>query len=651
MKNTNNLPKYVRLNKQVRPQDDFYAYVCHHWRQANPIPAHRGWWSLFDKLQAQIDQRIRSLLQTWQQTSNLKPDQRQALLLYETYQKRDFFQAQSLQTLQALRRELTKLEANQTGLAKLLGLAHSQGLAAIINLDVSINTKDSQRYSLFIDPCDFNLPNRDYYLIKGKRMRRFRAAYLDFLQTYQQLLADQGFPTTISPAEILEIEQQLAKFSWPVHKEANIEKTYNPFSWEAFNETFPFAWSTYFQFAETPPMDLIVSQPSYLKDSLTYLQSLDFKTVQAYLIFQLGLRYAPLLGEEFFKAEFQFFGVVIGGHQQLESLEHRAARYTNTVLCDVIGQAYVKKFFSAAQRKEAQQLADQVGQALDRRLATNTWMSAKSKTYARQKLSKIIVNIGFGRHWANYKNLRLVEDNPLLNDLRIHRYQYNQYLNLLNQTPNRQAFGATHEHVQKANAWTNLFLLTTNYPAGFLQPPFYDHQQSPAYNLGALGSVIGHELTHNFDQAGAVIDQAGSLNPWLSKQEQKAFKRATAKLLKTANQHYPAPKVKMKGRQVIDELIADLGGLEIVIDAVKHLYPQPAQQKSALRTLFIAYAFSHATNTSLPSKIMAARSDVHPDAVFRVNGVLAHCHTFYEIFNVQEGDALYIKPSARALIW
>ena len=561
MKNTSRLPKYIKLNEAVRPQDNFYQYVCHHWCQDNPLPADRGSWSHFSKLQEKIHRQIKTIIHSWQASSDLRPEQEKVVTLYENYKQRHKYYNQSLKTLLKLRQNILDVKPGPKALAQVLALSSLNGLSSFISLDVTIDTKNSQRHCLFIDPPDLALPDRDYYLSASSKMRHLRQAYLKFLKKHQKQMTAAGFEYAIEPDKILEIETDLAKLSWPIYKAVNIEKTHNPFSWEDLNEQFPFNWSTYFQFAEiSPPTDLIVSQPPYLREALKYLETLDFDLLQQYLLQQLALSYGSLLGDKFQKTKFEFFGLIVSGRRKMESLEKRAVDYVNQALCDVIGQAYIQEHFSASQREDAQTVASEVSAALRRRLAENSWMSEKSKKYAQGKLDKIVVNIGYSNFWANYDDLKLSRNNPVLNSFNIQKHRRQRYLDLLGQKTNRRAFGDIQEEVQLANAWTEIFLLNTNYPAGFLQPPFYDHRASLAYNLGSLGMTIGHELTHNFDQAGANVDQDGNLNPWLTKNEQRAFKKATAKLMKTAKQHSPAPKIKMKGKQVIDELIADLGG-------------------------------------------------------------------------------------------
>ena len=330
----------------------------------------------------------------------------------------------------------------------------------------------------------------------------------------------------------------------------------------------------------------------------------------------------------------------------------RAADSTNRAFCDTLGQAYVKRHFRAGRKRQVEELAGQVAAAFRERLGRNTWMSAPSRLYAQDKLDRIIINAGYSGIWNDCSELELADDNPLDNALQIVAGNVRKNLGLLEQEPDRRRFGSLTENVQAVNAWTSPVLLNTNYPAAFLQPPFFDHEAGWTYNLGALGSVIGHELTHNFDDQGSCYDRDGHLAPWLNREERRAFKKAADKLVKTADKHRPAPEVRMKGKQVIGELIADLGGLEIVLDIVKEACRDDEEKRRrALREVFIAYGFHFAINETAEAKIMLAKAGVHPDGPFRVNGIVRHCDDFYEVFGVKEGDNLYLKPEDRARIW
>ena len=650
---TNSLPNYIKLNPAIRPQDDFYAYVCHHWQQTNPRPATHSRWGNFSAQSERVKKQLEQILAAWLKTdeSKLEPEQRQAIRCYQALADSPKHCQRSLQTFKELLDELKKIPAGGRQKAGLISWAAEQGFYTFFDLDVAIDSKNNQRFCLMFDSSDLDLPDRDYYINQSKKLKAFRKAYLDFVAAYGQELERLGCGFELQPEKILEIETTLAELNWPRHKTRDTKKTYNPYTWADFCQKFKFDWRAYFKAHQAaPPTDLLVSQPSYLRGSLLYLRKLSEADVRMYIGYKITLQLGTMVDDALLKTSFDFFGKILSGTTRLKPRRQRAARAAGSWFSDTFGQVYVARHFSAESKEELETMAKEIADAFARRLKNNSWMSEESKDYAQDKLSRIIVNIGYSDDWEKY-DVRLKADNPVANHLCLMESFKRKKLALLEKTPDRRRFDDLDNNVQAVNAWTNLVLLNTNYPAAFLQPPFYDPKASFEYNLGALGSVIGHELTHNFDDQGSHYDIDGHLNTWLGKEEQKAFKKAAAKLIKHASRHQPVPKIHMKGKQVIGELIADLGGLEIVVDIVRQKYTDKKARKEALKRLFIAHAFYYAENDSAESKIMLAKAGVHPDDPFRVNGVLAHCSAFYEAFNLKKGDNLYLKPRERAVIW
>ena len=655
MQKTNKLPKYIKLNDKIRPQDDFYTYVCHHWLKDNPRPANRGRWSHFHLLDEKVSQEIKQIVQTWRQSDLKKLTAEQQLVVahYENLMNKDKLAQKTLKSLQVMIAEIQTSSADQ---AELLAKAASYHVETFFALDIELDAKNNQRFIMEIVPAGLELPNRDYYINLTRPMKMSRQAYLEFGEKYTEVLTKAGLKNDFKASAILKIETVLAKFIWPIHKTNDHRKIYNIYKWSEFCQKFSFDWATYFaQRNIESPAEIFVQQPSCLTDALHYLKSLSEAELKEYLMNKIIADFGSLINEEITQVNFDFFGKTLSGIKELKPLDERAVNEVNGIFTDILGQAYVAKHFPPDRKKAADNLATQVAAAFKKRLAKNQWMSQKSLAYAQQKLDKIVVNIGYTNLWQKYDGLKLSPDDLLNNILAIIKFKEKQKLALLKTKPDRHHLGYSPnstQGAQLATAWTHISLLNTNYPAAFLQIPFYDHQAGFAYNVGTLGSVIGHELTHNFDERGAQYDKDGHLNPWLGKEEQKQFKRSVQKIIKRAAKHKVAPGVHMKGKQVVNELIADLGGLEIALDIVKeHYKDEKTQQKEALRTVFIAYGFRLASNESKEVRVMLAKSGVHPDPAFRANGIVVHCEDFYKIFEVKPGDNLYLAPSERALIW
>ena len=646
------LPFYVQLDENTRPQDDFYGYACGHWLADNPLPPTRQKWGPLDVLNAKTQKQLRGILRDWlAKNSNLTDDEKQVVTYYRTLISKDDYQKNSLRTLRQHKRKIeTAIEDN--GSPSLLAEFFKLNVRSFFVLGTDIDPKDSSRFCLTITPSSLDLPNRDYYLSDNAKIKTIRKRYLDFLAGYDQKLNRLGLASGLQPTEILEIETVLAKLSWPLNEAIDRLKTHNPYGWRKFQQSFEFDWPTYFKtIGIEVGKQIIVSQPSHLEKVLRYLKELPPKRLRGYLIHKFMLHYGEFLNEEMMAAQFAFFDKILGGAREIKPLEERVSEDVDAIFCDVIGKAYVKRHFPGTHKHEVEKLADDICQAFLKRLANNSWMTPASRKFAQDKLSKIIVNIGYSGIWTDYGRLDLSDENPVANSLKAEAMRQQINFKLLHQKPKRQRLHLIEENAQVVNAWTYENLLNTSYPAAILQAPVYDHEASFAYNLGALGSIIGHELTHNFDDQGARYDQDGNLNPWLNTEEQQAFKVAAAKLVQKADAHCPVPGIHMKGNQVISELIADLGGMEIIMDVVRAKYPEKEVRLAAMRTVFIASALIFARHVSPEMHIIQAKSGVHPDHLFRTNGIFPHCDDFYEVFDVKKSDKLYLPPEERAKIW
>ena len=646
------LPAYLKLDDDTRPQDDFYTYACKHWLAKNPLPTTKGKWGPFDALDEKTQKQLREILKDWlEDDSSLTADERQVITYYRSLIRKDDCQEKSLEALRRGKREIETV-AQAADIPSLLAKLFKLNEKVFFRLSVAIDLKDSSRFCLAVAPSGLDLPDRDYYLSNNRKIKSIRQGYLDFLKDYDRKLSGLGLGCGLRPPEILEIETALAELNWPLSEARDRIKTYNPYDWEGFKETFQFDWLTYFEIAGIGVEEkIVVTQPSYLEGVLRYLKELPPQRLQGYLTHKFILHHSGLLNEEMAAGKFAFFGKILSGVREIKTLEERATESVNATFCDVIGKTYVKRHFPNTHKREIEKLADDVCQAFLKRLENNSWMSAASRKFAQEKLARIIVNVGYSGIWTEYGRLDLSEDNPVANALEAGAMRRRINFKLLRQKPNRRRLSVLDERAQRVNAWTYANLLNTNYPAAILQPPFYDHEAGFAYNLGSLGAIIGHELTHNFDDQGARHDQDGNINPWLSIKEQKAFTAAAAKLVKKADAYCPVPGIRMKGKQVIGELIADLGGMEIVMDVVRAKYPGKEAKLAAMRTVFIASALPFGRHCTPEVRILQTKSGVHPDDVFRINGVYPHCDDFYEAFNVREGDKLYIPPEERAKIW
>lgn len=644
------LPDYVKPNPKVRPQDDFYTYVCSNWLKENPRPADKPRWGQFDQLRRKATKQTQSLIADWQKSKDLDPAEQQALDLYRVLKNVDQYKAQNLKTFKKLLGLADRL--NEKNQAQLIGRLTRAKVDFFWSPCVYVDRKNSQGYALYLGQSGLVLPNREYYLSDNPSLVEIRKKYKEFIGGFSQKLAKAGCNLSIDPKQILALETKLAELAWSVERSRDGIATYNPCPKHRLSKKFPFDWSGYWEeLGCKVPNKVIIEQPDYFKETTKLLKDLPISELKSYLKWQIAWTFSGSLSQAFSKAKLDFTQKTVLGQKKITPFNERVANNVSNSLVDTVGKAYVAKYFSDEQNQALLSLAQDVCDAFSERLAKTKWLKPKSRRYAQKKLSKIIVNLGQPKTWKTYSDFEVFSKDAVGTALSWAQFSTKKSFELLRKKPERANFSEYGPWgAQTINAWTNTVLLNTNYPAAILQPPFYDVQASLAYNLGALGSTIGHELTHNFDDMGSNFDHRGQLRPWLTKKEQKAFGEAAKNLADLADQFEVAPKVKMVGGQVIGEAIADLGGLEIVLDVVKKHYKGKAQT-GAIKTLLISYAYHWANSASSSWRIMAAKSDPHPDPVYRVNGILPHCQEFYKAYKLKKTDKLYLPPSKRAKIW
>lgn len=644
--NTKKLPSYIKLNSKIRPQDDFYSYVCHHWSSDNPLPTGKNQWTIFDQVKGQVDKQIKDIVSKWLETSaSLSEDQKQLVDFYQSLENNQKHLKTNITDFKKLIAQVELTATGKNSQLSLLALAHYLNLELFFKFRINLDFAIDNYYCLEIQACQLSLESNIYL----EHNRSKQLDYLSFITRRQQALNKLGIKYDLQPEKILEIETKLNQFKLD---QATDKSDKDIYSLKELNNELDFNWNYYLKLLRLGFIEsIIVSNASYMKSVIDYLNNLPVDDLKQFLLFKLSLKYGQFLNDDIFKIDHIFF------NKHLKNQDFKQAKYEAIIdlishyFAETINQTYLKLHFNLNQQKDCREIVKNLMQSFYRRLNRNQWMSDETKLYGQAKLKQITINLGYTSNWLNYRALELSDFRLVDNLAQIERRRLKSYFKLLREPIDRRHDNFNIDRTQTVDARANLRLLKTTYTSSLLQPPFYDSKATWAYNLGAIGSVIAHELTHHFDNRGCKIDIEGNLDTWLSSKEQRAFHRLANKLVRLANKHYITPEIKMSGKQVIDEMIADLGGLEIVLDAIKAKIKQPQALKLALKQALIGYAFHFATNADLETKITQAQTSVHPDPVFRVNGIVVHCNDFYEVFEIQPTDNLYLKPQHRLQIW
>ena len=662
-------------NPAIRPQDDYYHHICQSWINANPKPADRSCWSQFDLLAEQIHSQITQIIKDWENLPVKKQTapKKQVVDLYQTILAKDQLAEAGCRSLAEIHQKyIAKLSFSN--LAENLGNLNRIGCQIFWKTEVGVDIKNNKRYCLYINQDGLSFPSRDYYigqstLTKGHKNSFFRfinsltKAIIKKINTRQEYGAnfkDGLNSVSKSRRQIFNFETKLAQLSWPAYKVHDRFKTYNPYNWDKLIADFDFDWAGFIKASGgKPPGYLIVSQPDFLAGLLHLIKNSKIKTLKNYLTWHLINSFATNLTERMATKHFNFYERHFNKKPQIETLRRRATQAVNSHLIDTIGKEYVRRYYSAKTQDQIESIVKIVTRSLNNKVKAVKWLSPKSRTYAQKKLNTLIINLGKPDVWSKYSGFTVDRQNLVQTFVNLSQFQISQSFKKLDQKPNRSNFatsgffGAHNSFLgsQVVGAWANQGLHSINYPATIFQSPFFDDKASLAANLGAIGSIIGHELVHNLDRIGAKYDHLGHLNPWTSEKEQEMFNQLIRPLINLADQYKIAKGFYLNGDLIVNEFFADLGGLLIVVDIIKNQKTDFASQCSSFKQLFSAYAYYHVQNSSLEYRVRKAKTDPHPDSVFRVNGVLAHIPEFYQIYNVQPGDKMFLPEDKRVSIW
>lgn len=629
----------------VRPQDDFFGYVNNVWLRENPIPASESTWGTFYVLRDNAVTAVHDILQELANAdeTTLTHDQR---LLKVFFQSALDFDANEKQHAETLQKELDKIEdiSSPGDLAAYLGYAHRVSYHGFWNSYVSLDDKDSQMETFRFYQAGLSLPNRDYYLDESERMQVIRTKYAKFYQTVRTLL-----PETAPDAwdAIYSMEMKLAKVSWTNIELRDVQKNYTKLTIDELKRTIPFDWDAYFMSLgwQEPAGYVVVDQLSYIAACAELMRSEPLETIKAYLAWQVINRTLSWYNETTSAANFDFYGRTLNGTKEQKELWKRASLLIdNTLLGEILGREYAAKHFPESSKQAVLSMVEDVRAAYHGRIYQLTWMKDTTKQRAHRKLDNLKVFIGYPSVWEDLSALEL-GDNILDNLLTAHAFNTDLELAKIGKPPKAEDWEM---NAHTVNAYHHPNRMEIVFPAAILQPPFFDPMTSYATNLGGIGSVIGHELTHGFDDQGSEFDENGNSNPWQDTDEQKAFFELAENIVRQADAFESIPGTFLQGKLILGEAIADVGGLQLAIDALKRSGKTSHDDFEELFTNFARAECGTATDERL---VQLAKTDPHPPSRFRVNCVANHVDEFYETYGVEPSDKLYLPPTGRAQIW
>lgn len=642
------------LNTRIRPQDDFFLYANGGWNKRHPIPPDKSRWGTFDELRENSKKQLRTIIEPVAKKKHLKRGSDEQLVRGVWLSGMDEKRREKL-ALAPLIPLLSRVAAitNQKDLLEYIAYAHRVGLGVLWGTYVSRDDKKSHRNMLYLAQGGLSLPDRDYYFnndAESKRVRKEFKKHIPRMLALAGLSADARKTIEI----VMRLETALAEASMTRTERRDPHKQYNKRAIKSLSKESPaIDWARYFTLIKAgSPKELVVSQPKFMARVSKLFKTISIEDWKTYLTWSVIDDMAPLLNKKMVEENFRFYGRVLSGTKKMQPLWKRIVGVVDGAVGDALGKLYVKNYFDHEAKRHINQLVDNLFATYKERLADLEWMGPKTKKKAFVKLRAMKRKLGYPSKWHTYKGLKINADDFVGNMLRVHEYEFNRMLRKLKKKPDPTEWYMTPSTV---NAYFDPNANEIAFPAGIMQPPFFDATADDALNYGGIGSVIGHEMTHGFDDEGRKFDHKGNLKEWWTASDKKRFEKRARVLAKQFDSFVAIDNMHVNGKLTLGENIADLGGLIIAFKAFQK--SQKGKKRKIIQDFtpeqrfFLGYAITEAGNIrpQLLKKYLVI--DPHSPSIFRVNGPLSNMEEFYEAFGVKHGDKLYRAPKARARIW
>ncbi|GMU46784.1 MAG: peptidase M13 [Porticoccaceae bacterium] len=639
----------VGMNLQVKPGDDFFEYANGNWLKTAEIPADQTAWGSFSILQEQNLERLHAIAQD--AVGARDADRARVGALYAAFMDEQGIAAHGLQPLA---RELAAIAAldDHAAIAAYFGHASVIGVASPLGLWVDQDERDASRYILHLEQGGLGLPDRDYYFDTSERGQAVLTKYREFIARLLTL-ADHPEPAAAA-ARIIGIETRLAGHQWSRLDNRDAEKTYNRYDAAQLRALLhSYELEDFLQAQHLAlPEAVIVRQPSYAQAVDQLFREVPPELWRDYLQVRLLSAYAPYLPTAFEELHFDFYQRTLNGQAEPRERWKRAIETLNGQLGELLGKLYVEKHFPPAAKARMEALVGNLLEAYRISISQLDWMGPKTRARALEKLDRFTAKIGYPKRWRDYGALQLAKDDLVGNVLAIQAFNHDYEVGKLGRPVDRDEWFMP---PQQINAYYNPGMNEIVFPAGILQPPFFNLDADDAVNYGAIGAVIGHEIGHGFDDQGSKYDGDGNLNNWWTERDRERFEARTRALIAQYDQYEALPGRKVNGALSLGENIGDLGGLGIAFNAYRMSLAGAADPVidgfSGEQRVFLgwAQAWRMKRRDELAERLL--RVAPHAPPQFRVNGVVRNIDAFYRAFEVRPGERLYLPPEERVKIW
>ena len=651
------------MDTSVRPGDDFYGYANGGWMKATEIPPDRAVYASFSIVEEKVDAWTRELIQEAAR-SGAAPGSPAAMVgaYYSAYMDENAIEKKGLAPV---REELDAIRAisDRKALARYLGADLRADVDALNNTNfytdrpfgiwVAPGFHDPGRYVAYLLQGGLGMPNRDDYTNTDAKSKELQAKYREHVAAVLRLAKLADADADAAAARIYGLERKIAEAHVTRTDSVDVHKADNPWPLAEFATRAPgFDWAAYFEAAGLSGQPMImVWHPSAAVGIARLAGGEPLDVWKEYLAFRAVDRDAALLPRALADERFRFYGTALSGAKKQRDRWKRAVNATSGALGDAVGRLYVEKHFSASDKARAQEMVKNIVAAFGRRIDRLDWMSPATREKAKAKLATLYVGIGYPEKWHDYTGLRIDRDDPVGNARRAELFEYQRERSKLGKPVDKTEWSMTPQTVNAVNLPLQNAM---TFPAAILNPPFYDSQGDPIRNYGAVGSVIGHEISHSFDDQGAQFDADGRLENWWTPEDLAHFNAAGARLAEQYDAYEPIPGLHVNGKLTLSENIADVAGISAAYDGYRAAYGGRANEVvdgfSGDQRFFIGYAQAWRSKERPEVARMLVMNDGHAPGRFRADTV-RNVDAWYDAFRVQPGGKLYLTPEARIRVW
>ena len=643
----------ANFDQSIALKDNFYQWATGGWQKNNPLKPEYSRYGSFDVLRENNEIRINELFQAMAKSKAEAGSVEQKISdLYKMGLDEERLNKEGAEPIrEAINNILAMTERQQ--IIDALAQLHTDGIGVFFAAYPSADLADSNMTILYMEQSGLGMGNRDYYVEEKNADKK--AAYVTYLEKIFTLAGVEGDITKMV-ADVVALEDRIAVKHWTNVECRDIQKGYNPFTFEEFKTKFEGVnWDAYFAAMGLNNIEkLVVSQPSSFLNILDVINTADVEALRAYVAAHYIDAAASYLSEEFALASFEFFGKTMSGTQEIRPRWKRAMGVPNNILSEAVGQMYVAKYFPESEKARVETMVSNIQKAFSKHIEALDWMSEDTKAKAQEKLQAFTVKIGYPNKWKDYSTLTVDPAKSYwANVVEANRWYTADAMSEVGKAVDREKWMMP---PQMVNAY---YMPTTNeicFPAAILQPPFYNPNADDAVNYGAIGVVIAHEMTHGFDDQGSQFDKVGNMKDWWTAEDRAAFEKKTQVLVDQFNAIEILPGLMADGKFSLGENIADQGGLRLAFTGLTDYAwaegrPEDIDGFTGEQRFYIGYATLWAQNITDQEKERLTKVDVHSLGINRVNATLRNIQSWYDAFGVTEADAMFMPVEERVTIW